>query len=121
VAKNWSYRAKNATLRAITNAGFNQDTFPLLNQYLFVNEPEAASIYTVRYLKQREAEKLKVCIEIMLTPLELTVISVENASFCVMPVVVRLCVALFSTPFFTILTTGKGCCGIQSEIVRANT
>ncbi len=57
----WSYKAKNATLRAIRAAGFNDTAFPLLRRYMFVTEPEAAAIYTAHYMKQEEAEMLKVC------------------------------------------------------------
>ncbi|KAI9776338.1 MAG: hypothetical protein M1839_000418 [Geoglossum umbratile] len=48
----WPYRAKNSTFRALTRAGFNKDTFPKLSEMLLVSEPEAAAIYTARYLKQ---------------------------------------------------------------------
>ncbi|OQV06071.1 hypothetical protein CLAIMM_10703 [Cladophialophora immunda] len=51
VATEWSYRAKNSTFRALTNAGFNQEYFPKLANVLFITEPEAAAIYTARYLK----------------------------------------------------------------------
>ncbi|KAH0538333.1 hypothetical protein FGG08_005068 [Glutinoglossum americanum] len=48
----WSYRAKNSTFRALSRAGFNKDTFPKLTEMLLVSEPEAAAIYTARYLKE---------------------------------------------------------------------
>ncbi|KAN0071918.1 hypothetical protein V8E54_009647 [Elaphomyces granulatus] len=48
----WSYRAKNSIFRALTRAGFNQNTFPNLIDMLLVSEPEAAAIYTARYLKE---------------------------------------------------------------------
>jgi hypothetical protein len=57
----WSYRAKNAIFRALTRAGFTKDTFPKLGETLVVSEPEAAAIYTARYLKDRDgADFLKV-------------------------------------------------------------
>ncbi|OXV10191.1 hypothetical protein Egran_02048, partial [Elaphomyces granulatus] len=48
----WSYTAKNSIFRALTRAGFNQNTFPNLIDMLLVSEPEAAAIYTARYLKE---------------------------------------------------------------------
>ncbi|OAL29037.1 hypothetical protein AYO22_02473 [Fonsecaea multimorphosa] len=47
----WSYRAKNSTFRALTNAGFNEEYFPRLASVIFITEPEAAATYTARYLK----------------------------------------------------------------------
>ncbi|KAI9773911.1 MAG: hypothetical protein M1840_006137 [Geoglossum simile] len=52
VPANWSYRAKNSTFRALTRAGFNKDTFPQLKDILLISEPEAAAIYTARYLRE---------------------------------------------------------------------
>lgn len=60
VLQGWSYRAKNSTFRAIRHAGFNELNFPNLQRFLLVTEPEAAAIYTAQYLKQQEAELLKV-------------------------------------------------------------
>ena len=60
VLQGWSYRAKNSTFRAIRHAGFNELNFPNLQRILLVTEPEAAAIYTAQYLKQQEAELLKV-------------------------------------------------------------
>ncbi|OAP64492.1 hypothetical protein AYL99_00464 [Fonsecaea erecta] len=51
VPTEWSYRAKNSTFRALTNAGLNQSYFPRLSTIMFITEPEAAAIYTARYLK----------------------------------------------------------------------
>jgi len=48
----WSYRAKNSMFRALTRAGFNQTNFPKLIDMLVVSEPEAAAIYTAKYLKE---------------------------------------------------------------------
>lgn len=59
VPVNWSYKAKNSTIRAITNAGFNKSTFPNLKKYYVVTEAEAAALYTARFLKEKEAEPLK--------------------------------------------------------------
>jgi hypothetical protein len=53
----WSYKAKNATYRAITLAGFNKETFPGLQDIMLLAEPEAAAVYTARYLKEKEPEK----------------------------------------------------------------
>ncbi|PVH79969.1 hypothetical protein DL98DRAFT_588754 [Cadophora sp. DSE1049] len=52
VPTEWGYRAKNLTFRALTNAGFNKDTFPLLGDVMLVSEPEAAAVYTARFLKE---------------------------------------------------------------------
>lgn len=35
------------------NAGFNSITFPKLRDIVMVTEPEAAAIYTARYLKEK--------------------------------------------------------------------
>ncbi|KIY02396.1 uncharacterized protein Z520_02534 [Fonsecaea multimorphosa CBS 102226] len=51
VPTEWSYRAKNSTFRALTNAGFNEEYFPRLASVIFITEPEAAATYTARYLK----------------------------------------------------------------------
>jgi len=55
VPVNWSYRAKNATYRAITEAGFNRTTFKELRDILLIMEPEAAAVYTARFLKEKRA------------------------------------------------------------------
>jgi molecular chaperone DnaK (HSP70) len=58
--QNWSYRAKNATLRAVRHAGFNESTFKNLNDMILVTEPEAAALYTARHLKEdKHTEFLK--------------------------------------------------------------
>jgi hypothetical protein len=38
--------------RALSRAGFNKETFPLLREMLLVTEPEAAAVFTARYLKE---------------------------------------------------------------------
>ncbi|KAF2495164.1 hypothetical protein BU16DRAFT_539159 [Lophium mytilinum] len=53
VPVDWAYRAKNSTLRAIRNAGFNEQNFPKLQDIIMVTEPEAAAMYTARYLKTK--------------------------------------------------------------------
>ncbi|KAH7417779.1 hypothetical protein BKA64DRAFT_761386 [Cadophora sp. MPI-SDFR-AT-0126] len=53
----WSYRARNATYRAVTLAGFNGDTFPRLENIKMLAEPEAAAVYTARYLKEEEPDR----------------------------------------------------------------
>ena len=47
-------------LRAIRNAGFNENNFPNLESHYLVTEPEAAALYTARFLKEQEAVSLKV-------------------------------------------------------------
>jgi hypothetical protein len=47
----WSDAAKDRTLQAIQQAGFNKVCFPALNQTLLATEPEAAAIYTIRTLR----------------------------------------------------------------------
>ncbi|KAI9868488.1 MAG: hypothetical protein M1813_005932 [Trichoglossum hirsutum] len=54
----WSYRAKNSTLRAVKKAGFNEESFPNLQDIIMVSEPEAAAIYTARYLKENAKKEL---------------------------------------------------------------
>jgi hypothetical protein len=61
--KDWSYRARNSTFRAMTKAGFNRETFPNLDKVILVTEPEAAAFYTARYVKEvmtAGTDKLKV-------------------------------------------------------------
>lgn len=54
---------------------------------MFVTEPEAAAIYTAHYMKQQEAETLKVCLEqVCVAPTDLKA-RFAKASFCVMQVV----------------------------------
>ncbi|KAH7073280.1 hypothetical protein FB567DRAFT_611506 [Paraphoma chrysanthemicola] len=55
----WSYRARNSTLKAIRNAGFNERNFPQLGRYIMVSEPKAAAIYTARYMQEQAATSLK--------------------------------------------------------------
>ncbi|PVH78397.1 hypothetical protein DL98DRAFT_590324 [Cadophora sp. DSE1049] len=56
----WSYQAKNSTIRAMTRAGFNEQSFPNLIDIIMVTEPEAAAIYTARHLKKdKKKEFLK--------------------------------------------------------------
>jgi hypothetical protein len=38
-------------------AGFNREFFPRLSEVIFVTEPEAAAIYTARYLKQETGQE----------------------------------------------------------------
>ncbi|KAH7115268.1 hypothetical protein B0J11DRAFT_471111 [Dendryphion nanum] len=47
----WSYKAMNSTFRAISAAGLNQQSFPMLKEVIFVSESEAAAVYTARYLR----------------------------------------------------------------------
>ncbi|KAH6663361.1 hypothetical protein B0J14DRAFT_609302 [Halenospora varia] len=49
----WSYRAKNSTFRALTRAGFSKKNFPELQDMILISEPEAAAIYTARYLTDK--------------------------------------------------------------------
>jgi hypothetical protein len=43
----------------VRNAGFNETTFPKLNKYLMVTEPEAASIFTLRHMQEEDSKILK--------------------------------------------------------------
>jgi hypothetical protein len=56
LSQKWSYRAKNSTLRAVRNAGFNEKSFPGLRDMIMTTEPEAAAIYTARHLKEEEGD-----------------------------------------------------------------
>jgi molecular chaperone DnaK (HSP70) len=47
----WSDAAKDRTLQAIHQAGFNNVGFPALKQTLLTTEPEAAAIYTIKTLR----------------------------------------------------------------------
>jgi hypothetical protein len=47
----WSDAAKDRTLQAIRQAGFNNVCFPALNDTLLATEPEAAAIYTIKTLR----------------------------------------------------------------------
>ena len=80
----WSYEAKNSTFRAIRAAGFNENNFPLLRNYMLVTEPEAAAVYTAHYMRQEEAETLKAGLQKFNAGVSNDTYSVENASFCAM-------------------------------------
>ncbi|KAF2201018.1 actin-like ATPase domain-containing protein [Delitschia confertaspora ATCC 74209] len=54
----WSHRAINSTYRALSKAGFNSTTFPKLKEVIFVTEPEAAAIYTARYLRDTQGQEV---------------------------------------------------------------
>jgi hypothetical protein len=41
------------------DAGFNKTNFPRLHRYVMVAEPEAAAIYTARYLQEQGSKGLK--------------------------------------------------------------
>ncbi|KAL5328743.1 hypothetical protein ACEPPN_002247 [Leptodophora sp. 'Broadleaf-Isolate-01'] len=58
VPAEWDYRAKNSIFRALTKAGLSRENFPLLDEMILVSEPEAAAIYTARYLKEVNGQYL---------------------------------------------------------------
>jgi hypothetical protein len=58
----WSYKARNSTYRAIKTAGFNESHFLKLENITMVKEPEAASLYAVRYLRENDQDFLRVWI-----------------------------------------------------------
>jgi hypothetical protein len=45
----WSDMAKNLTFHAINKAGFTTRYFPGLRDIVFMTEPEAAALYSVKY------------------------------------------------------------------------
>lgn len=47
----WSYQATNATLKAVRNAGINENKIPTLEDMILLTEPEAASHFTVHHLQ----------------------------------------------------------------------
>ncbi|OAL42715.1 Hsp70 family protein [Pyrenochaeta sp. DS3sAY3a] len=47
----WSDSAKDRTLQAVRQAGFNTTQFPQLETVALVTEPEAAAIYTIKTLR----------------------------------------------------------------------
>jgi molecular chaperone DnaK (HSP70) len=47
----WSDAAKNATLQAVKQAGFNSTELPQLKRTVLTTEPEAAAIYTIQSLR----------------------------------------------------------------------
>ncbi|KAF9728578.1 hsp70 protein-like protein [Paraphaeosphaeria minitans] len=47
----WSDAAKDRTLQAVLQAGFNNTYFPTLKRSLLATEPEAAAIYTIKTLR----------------------------------------------------------------------
>ncbi|KAF2733043.1 hypothetical protein EJ04DRAFT_513478 [Polyplosphaeria fusca] len=51
VPTDWSYMAMNSTYKAMWNAGFNDETFARLRDVIFISEPEAAALFTARYLE----------------------------------------------------------------------
>lgn len=58
--QNWSYEANSATFKAMREAGFNKANFPTLNDTMLVSEPEAASHFTARDLRERGTEFMNV-------------------------------------------------------------
>lgn len=48
----WSDEAKNRTIEAVTKAGFDKTNFPGLGRTTVVTEPEAASIYVFKSMRQ---------------------------------------------------------------------
>jgi len=60
----------NSTFRAIRAAGFNNESFAKLQDTIMVTEPEAAAIYSARYLKDKHGGRMlkvnprsKICLE----------------------------------------------------------
>ncbi|KAF1833755.1 hypothetical protein BDW02DRAFT_589443 [Decorospora gaudefroyi] len=47
----WSDAAKNTTLQAIRNAGFNSTELPQLKRTILTTEPEAAAMYTIQSVR----------------------------------------------------------------------
>jgi len=47
----WSDAAKDRTLQAVRQAGFNTTYFPYLKRTILATEPEAAAIYTIKTLR----------------------------------------------------------------------
>jgi molecular chaperone DnaK (HSP70) len=47
----WSDAAKDRTLQAVRQAGFDNTYFPFLKRTLLITEPEAAAIYTIKTLR----------------------------------------------------------------------
>jgi hypothetical protein len=47
----WSDAAKDSTLQAVRQAGFNKICFPSLNRTLLATEPEAAAIHTINSIR----------------------------------------------------------------------
>lgn len=61
MSQDWSYMAMNSTYRALTNAGFNRNNFPRLQDVMFITESEAAAHYVARFYRdERGQEFLKV-------------------------------------------------------------
>lgn len=58
-SQGWSYQAFNALFKALRGAGFNKQNFPALRDTILVSEPEAASYFTARDLRDRESDFLK--------------------------------------------------------------
>ncbi|KAF2249310.1 hypothetical protein BU26DRAFT_519428 [Trematosphaeria pertusa] len=56
VPTGWSYMAMNSTYRALSKAGFSRTSFPMLQDVVFVTEPEAAAMYTARYYSDQRQE-----------------------------------------------------------------
>lgn len=45
-------------------AGFNNETFPQLRKMMLVSEPEAAAIYTARYLKEARVAEFQLRVRV---------------------------------------------------------
>lgn len=57
IPTDWSYMAMNSTFRALFKAGFNRESFPRLEDVMFITEPEAAALYTARHYRDELGER----------------------------------------------------------------
>ena len=55
----WDEFEKKQTFRAVM-AAFNRHKFPTLGNTYFVSEPEACAIYTLKYARSQDADRLRV-------------------------------------------------------------
>jgi hypothetical protein len=54
--KVWSEEAKNLTFQAVNKAGFTKRYFRGLRDIVFVTEPEAAALYSIKYFMAEEED-----------------------------------------------------------------
>jgi hypothetical protein len=52
----WSDEAKNLTFQAINKAGFTRRYFKGLRDTIFVTEPEAAALYSIKAIMDRNVD-----------------------------------------------------------------
>jgi hypothetical protein len=111
--------------RALTRAGFTAEIFPRLEEMLLISEPEAAAVYTARFLREKDGiEFIKVGRYVTVPMIAFTYLHVSwvSALYYAMQVArqsyvfpsCQIAPYIFFFSFFLTLSF-LGCCWIQSN------